>query len=303
MATSGAKRTHNDYQKLEKLGEGTFGVVHKARHIETGDVVALKKMRLEEEEDGVPATALREIAILRELKHPNIIELQHVFHTDKSLYLAFEFCDSDLKQYMRSINNRMPATAVQSYSWQLINGISWCHSHRIFHRDLKPQNLLVQPARGVLKIGDFGLTRAFALPLRSYTHEVVTLWYRAPEILLGAKDYACPIDMWSVGCVLGEMATGKPMFPGDSEIDELFKIFQLLGTPADDTWEGVSKLPDWQSKFPSWKPENLMTTYGLLGTDGVALLEGLLTYDPRERLVGKDALVHRYFDTLEKDNV
>ena len=114
---------------------------------------------------------------------------------------------------MRSIGNRLPVAAVQSYSWQLINGMAWCHSHRIFHRDLKPQNLLVQPANGRLKIGDFGLTRAFALPLRSYTHEVVTLWYRAPEILLGAKDYACPIDMWSVGCVLGEMATGKPMFP------------------------------------------------------------------------------------------
>ena len=290
LAVSMSKRTHNDYQKLEKLGEGTFGVVHKAKHIETGEVVALKKMRLEDEEDGVPATALREIAILRELKHPNVIEcaaspprvchrhpsatsaaarprydrhriltdavtnlrcpspplwllayvrrLQHVFHTEKSLYLAFEFCDSDLKQYMRSIGNKLLPAQVQSYCWQLLNGLTWCHSHRIFHRDLKPQNLLVQPARGVLKIGDFGLTRAFSLPLRSYTHEVVTLWYRAPEILLGAKEYACPIDMWSVGCVLGEMATGRPMFPGDSEIDEIFKIFQLLGARAP-TWRHV----------------------------------------------------------------
>ena len=129
---------------------------------------------------------------------------------------------------------------MQSYAWQLLNGLSWCHAHRIFHRDLKPQNLLVQPPRGLLKLGDFGLTRAFSLPLRTYTHEVVTLWYRAPEILLGAKDYACPIDMWSCGCVLGEMATGKPMFPGDSEIDELFKIFQVLGTPSEETWENVS---------------------------------------------------------------
>ena len=190
-----AKRSHQDYEKLEKLGEGTFGVVHKARHVESGEVVALKKMRLEGEDDGVPATALREISILRELRHQNIIELQHVFHTERSLYLAFEYCDSDLKQFMRSIGNKLSPTAVQSYCWQLLNGLSWCHSHRIFHRDLKPQNLLVQPEKGVLKIGDFGLTRAFSLPLRSYTHEVVTLWYRAPEILLGAKDYACPIDM------------------------------------------------------------------------------------------------------------
>ena len=367
-----SKRTHNDYQKLEKLGEGTFGVVHKARHIETGEVVALKKMRLEDEEDGVPATALREIAILRELKHPNVIEcaasprartatrpharchsstasprpltaarappckrrLQHVFHTEKSLYLAFEFCDSDLKQYMRSIGNKLLPAQVQSYCWQLLNGLTWCHSHRIFHRDLKPQNLLVQPARGVLKIGDFGLTRAFALPLRSYTHEVVTLWYRAPEILLGAKDYACPIDMWSVGCVLGEMSTGRPMFPGDSEIDEIFKIFQLLGTPtpeaqssplpspslspsshccprprrdpgtpSESVWEGVSKLADWQTRFPAWRRQNLKQIYHALGDDGVDLLEGLLQYDPRERIVGKDALVHAYFDTLDRSQL
>ena len=227
-----AKRTYSDYEKLERLGEGTFGVVHKARHKETGEVVALKKMRLEGEDDGVPATALREIAILRELKHRNVIQLQHVFHTDRSLYLAFEYCDSDLKQYMRSIGNKLSPAAVKSYCWQLLSGLTWCHAHRIFHRDLKPQNLLVQPAKGLLKLGDFGLTRAFALPLRTYTHEVVTLWYRAPEILLGAKDYALPIDMWSVGCVLGEMTTGRPMFPGDSEIDELFKIFQCARAAA-----------------------------------------------------------------------
>ena len=188
-------RSYSDYEKLERLGEGTFGVVHKARHRETGDMVALKKMRLDGEEDGVPATALREIATLRELKHQNVIELQHVFHIDRSLYLAFEFCDCDLKQHMRSMGNKLPPDAVQSYCWQMLNGLTWCHSHRIFHRDLKPQNLLVQPAKGLLKLGDFGLTRAFSLPLRTYTHEVVTLWYRAPEILLGAKDYACPIDI------------------------------------------------------------------------------------------------------------
>ena len=296
-------KRHTDYEKLEKLGEGTFGVVHKARHIETGEVVALKKMRLEGEDDGVPATALREISILREMKHRNIIELQHVFHTDRSLYLAFEYCDSDLKQYMRSIGNKLSAKEVQSYAWQLLNGLAWCHSHRIFHRDLKPQNLLVQPSRGLLKLGDFGLTRAFSLPLRTYTHEVVTLWYRAPEILLGAKDYACPIDMWSCGCVLGEMATGKPMFPGDSEIDELFKIFQVLGTPTEEMWENVSHLPDWQKQFPRWKRTNLRLTYAALGGAGVGLLEQLLMYDPRERIVGKDAINHPYFDSLDREAI
>jgi serine/threonine protein kinase len=131
----------------------------------------------------------------------------------------------------------------------------------------------------------------------------VTLWYRAPEILLGAKDYACPIDMWSVGCVLGEMCTGRPMFPGDSEIDELFKIFQVLGTPDDGAWENVSALPDWQSKFPSWKRQDLGVTYSALGGAGVRLLEDLLTYDPRERIVGKDAVNHPYFDSLDRESI
>ena len=251
------KRTYADYEKLERLGEGTFGVVHKARHRDTGEVVALKKMRLEGEDDGVPATALREIAILRELKHPNVIELQHVFHTDKSLYLAFEYCDSDLKQYMRSINNKLSAKAVMSYCWQLLNGLTWCHSHRIFHRDLKPQNVLVDPKKGSLKLADFGLARAFTVPLRTYTHEVVTLWYRAPEILLGAKQYSCPVDMWSIGTIIPEMVTGHPLFPGDSEIDEIFKIFRLLGTPNEMLWQGVSQLPDFKTNFPKWQPKAL----------------------------------------------
>ena len=311
--------------------------MHKARHTQTGEIVALKKMRLEGEDDGVPATALREIAILRELKHQNIIELMHVFHTEKSLYLAFEYCDSDLKQYMRSIGNKLSSNEVQSYCWQLINGLAWCHSHRIFHRDLKPQNLLVQPSKGLLKLGDFGLTRAFSLPLRTYTHEVVTLWYRPPEILLGAKDYGCPIDMWAVGCVLGEMTTGRPMFPGDSEIDEIFKIFQvcvlqahilstrartnaasepspplslpllpflqLLGTPSPNVWEDVSNLPDFQTRFPTWKRQDLSRDYGALGTNGIDLLTKLITYDPRQRIVGKDALCHSYFDSFDPEVV
>ena len=174
---------------------------------------------------------LREIAILRELKHQNIIELMHVFHTEKSLYLAFEYCDSDLKQYMRSIGNKLSSNEVQSYCWQLINGLAWCHSHRIFHRDLKPQNLLVQPSKGFLQARRLWPHPRLSLPLRTYTHEVVTLWYRPPEILLGAKRLRLPyryVGGW-LRC-LAEMTTGRPMFPGDSEIDEIFKIFQVTAS-------------------------------------------------------------------------
>ena len=139
----------------------------------------------------------------------------------------------------------------------MLAGLTWCHSHRIFHRDLKPQNVLVDPKKGSLKLADFGLARAFTVPLRTYTHEVVTLWYRAPEILLGAKQYSCPVDMWSIGTIIPEMVTGHPLFPGDSEIDAIYKIFRHLGTPTDDVWPGVTKLPHFQTAFPAWKPRPL----------------------------------------------
>ena len=132
-----------------------------------------------------------------------------------------------------------------------------CHSHRVLHRDLKPQNLLIDTETNSLKLADFGLARAFAIPLRAYTHEVVTLWYRAPEILLGAKQYSTPVDVWSIGCIFAEMINQSPLFPGDSEIDQLFKIFRGLGTPDDSVWPEVSQLPDYKPQFPKWKAKEM----------------------------------------------
>ena len=291
-------KRHTDYEKLEKLGEGTFGVVHKARHVETGEVVALKKMRLEGEDDGVPATALREISILREMKHQNIIELQHVFHTDRSLYLAFEFCDSDLKQYMRSIGNKLSAKEVQSYAWQLLNGLSWCHAHRIFHRDLKPQNLLIN-REGELKLADFGLARAFGIPVRSYTHEVVTLWYRAPDVLMGSRKYSTPVDIWSIGCIFAEMCNGRPLFAGTSEADQLDSIFRHLGTPTEEIFPGVSELPEFKAQFPAYPPpDSLQRLVPSMDPRGAELLHQMLAFDPQQRISARDAMSHPYFDDL-----
>jgi serine/threonine protein kinase len=185
------------------------------------------------------------------LKHPNIVELSDVIQSEGRLYLVFEFVDKDLKKYLEACNGPLSSQLIKSYSIQLLRGLEYCHVRGIMHRDLKPQNILVS-RDGRLKIADFGLARAFVPPIRPFTHEVVTLWYRPPEILLGCKTYALPVDMWAVGTIIAEMVTKRPLFPGDSEIDELFKIFRVLGTPNEETWPGVTCLQDWNDDFPVW---------------------------------------------------
>ncbi|KAI6645694.1 Cyclin-dependent kinase 3 isoform X2 [Oopsacas minuta] len=216
-----------DFQRIEKIGEGTYGVVYKAKNLKTGTIVALKKIRLDIEAEGVPSTTIREISLLMELKHPNVVSLHEVIHADDKIFLVFEFLDQDLKKYMDSVQGSgLPPEITKSYTYQLLSGISYCHTHRVLHRDLKPQNLLID-SRGYIKLADFGLARTFGIPLRAYTHEIVTLWYRSPEILLGAPVYTISVDMWSIGCIMAEMSSKKPLFPGDSEIDQLFRIFRL----------------------------------------------------------------------------
>ncbi|KAI9004149.1 kinase-like domain-containing protein [Gaertneriomyces semiglobifer] len=287
-----------NYDKIEKVGEGTYGVVYKAMDKKNGQIVALKKIRLETDDEGFPSTALREISLLKEMKHPNIVHLHDIVHNDEKLYLIFEFLDLDLKKYMDQIQGKLSPALVKSYMYQLMRGIYHCHCRRVLHRDLKPQNLLIDQ-QGMLKLADFGLARAFGVPLRAYTHEVVTLWYRAPEILLGSKHYSTGVDMWSVGCIFAEMVLKKPIFAGDSEIDELFRIFRLLGTPTDDTWPGVQLLPDWKPSFPMWRRQNLDTIFTDLEPEGVQLLSELLAYDPAERISAKRALQHPYFHDVD----
>uniref|UniRef100_A0A060T6N5 Cyclin-dependent kinase 1 n=1 Tax=Blastobotrys adeninivorans TaxID=409370 RepID=A0A060T6N5_BLAAD len=289
----------SNYQKLEKIGEGTYGVVYKARDTLNGNrVVALKKIRLEAEDEGVPSTAIREISLLKEMRDDYIVGLYNIVHSDShKLYLVFEFLDMDLKKYMESIPSGagLEPPMVKRFMSQLIRGTKYCHSHRVLHRDLKPQNLLINKD-GNLKLADFGLARAFGVPLRTYTHEVVTLWYRAPEILLGGRQYSTGVDMWSIGCIFAEMATRKPLFPGDSEIDEIFKIFRLLGTPTEDVWPGVTSLPNFKTTFPKWHRRDLAEYVPALDSLGIDLLEQLLAYDPAARISAKRAIEHPYFE-------
>ncbi|KAJ7487273.1 kinase-like domain-containing protein [Mycena galericulata] len=294
------------YSKIEKIG--TYGVVYRARDLTTNSIVALKKIRLEAEDEGVPSTAIREISLLKELNDEHIVRLLDIVHADQKLYLVFEYLDVDLKRYMENGNrDHKPIVphVVKKFTHQLTSGLRFCHAHRILHRDLKPQNLLIaQDPHGrddqgnseVLKLADFGLARAFGIPMRTYTHEVVTLWYRAPEVLLGARHYSTGIDMWSVGCIFAEMATqGTPLFPGDSEIDQIFKIFRILGTPDETRWPGVAALPDYKPTFPQWAAQELTRIVPSLDKDGLDMLQSTLMYDSSKRISAKRALVHPYF--------
>ncbi|OWY42794.1 cell division control protein 2 [Alternaria alternata] len=306
-----------NYQKLEKVGEGTYGVVYKARDLTTKDqrIVALKKIRLEAEDEGVPSTAIREISLLKEMNDPNIVRLLNIVHADgHKLYLVFEFLDLDLKKYMEALpvsqggrGKALPEGSglagqalsmddkmVKKFMMQLCQGVRYCHAHRVLHRDLKPQNLLIDKDCN-LKLADFGLARAFGVPLRTYTHEVVTLWYRSPEILLGGRQYSTGVDMWSVGCIFAEMCTRKPLFPGDSEIDEIFKIFRILGTPNEQDWPGVTSFPDFKPSFPKWGRTDVANIVTNLDEVGLDLLDALLVYDPAGRISAKQTVIHPYF--------
>uniref|UniRef100_A0A453N2K2 Protein kinase domain-containing protein n=3 Tax=Triticinae TaxID=1648030 RepID=A0A453N2K2_AEGTS len=293
------RRAMDQYEKVEKIGEGTYGVVYKAKDRYTNETIALKKIRLEQEDEGVPSTAIREISLLKEMQHRNIVRLQDVVHNEKCIYLVFEYLDLDLKKHMDSSADFKNHHIVKSFLYQILRGIAYCHSHRVLHRDLKPQNLLIDRRTNSLKLADFGLARAFGIPVRTFTHEVVTLWYRAPEILLGARQYSTPVDVWSVGCIFAEMVNQKPLFPGDSEIDELFKIFRIMGTPNEETWPGVSSLPDYKSAFPKWPSVDLATVVPTLEPLGLDLLSKMLCLDPTRRINARTALEHEYFKDLD----
>lgn len=234
------------------------------------------------------------------MKHPNIVSLEDVLMEDNRLYLIFEFLSMDLKKYMDSLptDKLMDPDLVKSYMYQITAAMLFCHRRRVLHRDLKPQNLLINKD-GVIKVADFGLGRSVGIPVRVYTHEIVTLWYRAPEVLLGSQRYSCPVDVWSIGCIFAEMSTRKPLFQGDSEIDQLFRMFRILKTPTEDIWPGVTSLPDYKATFPCWNTNQLTAQVKNLNSAGLDLLQQTLIYDPVHRISAKKILEHKYFDGFD----
>ncbi|EIE87771.1 serine/threonine-protein kinase pef1 [Rhizopus delemar RA 99-880] len=242
------------YIRQEKLGEGTYATVYKGKSRMTGEIVALKEIHLDPEE-GAPSTAIREISLMKELKHTNIVRLLDVIHTETKLILVFEHMDQDLKKYMDA-RHGLDTPTIKSFMYQLLKGIAYCHENRVLHRDLKPQNLLISK-HGELKLGDFGLARAFGIPVNTFSNEVVTLWYRAPDVLLGSRMYSTSIDIWSAGCIMAEMYTGRPLFPGTTNEDQLQKIFRILGTPSEQTWPGISQLSEYKQPHVIYPQQNI----------------------------------------------
>ncbi len=290
------------YMKLEKLGEGTYATVFKGQSIINGSYVALKEIRLEHEE-GAPCTAIREASLLKQLKHANIVTLHDIIYTNKTLTLVFEYLEKDLKQYMDDCNNIMSTKNVKLFLFQLLRGLAYCHGKQILHRDLKPQNLLIN-SKGELKLADFGLARAKSIPTKTYSNEVVTLWYRPPDVLLGSTDYSTHIDMWGVGCIFYEMICGKPLFPGTKVEDELYLIFKTLGSPTEKTFPGVMSNSEYLAlNLPNFPVCDLASLAPRLDPDGALLLSSFLKFDPRARSSAADSIKHSYFTSFFPKNV
>ncbi|KAL5115949.1 negative regulator of the PHO system [Pleosporales sp. CAS-2024a] len=292
------RRHPSSFQQLEKLGEGTYATVFKGRNRQTGELVALKEIHLDSEE-GTPSTAIREISLMKELRHENIVLLHDVIHTENKLMLVFEFMDKDLKRYMDSRGDRgaLDPPTIKSFMYQLMRGIAFCHDARVLHRDLKPQNLLINN-RGQLKLADFGLARAFGIPVNTFSNEVVTLWYRAPDVLLGSRTYNTSIDIWSAGCIMAEMYTGRPIFPGTTNEDQVQKIFRLMGTPSERSWPGISQLPEYKSNFPVYATQDLRLILPQVDQVGLNLLSSMLQLRPEMRVSAAAALQHPWFNDL-----
>lgn len=212
--------------------------------------------------------------------------------------MVFEFCEYDLKQYMKKQGGQLTQIEIMHLLRQILEATAFCHANGVMHRDLKPQNILVDKY-GNLKIIDFGLARAFNVPLRDYTHEVVTLWYRSPEVLLGEQTYTPAIDTWSIGVIMAEMSEkGRPLLPGDSEIDQLFRTFRLVGTPDERLWPEALSMKDFKPTFPKWRPQELSMVCQNFDSQGLDLLRKLLCLDPRGRLTCREALAHPYFQSF-----
>ncbi|KAL1491294.1 hypothetical protein ABEB36_011912 [Hypothenemus hampei] len=293
-------RSVEEFQCLNRIEEGTYGVVYRARDKRTEEIVALKRLKMEKEKEGFPITSLREINTLLKGQHSNIVTVREIVvgsNMDK-IFIVMDYVEHDLKSLMETMRHKkqsfMPGE-VKCLLKQLLQAVAHLHDNWIIHRDLKTSNLLLSH-KGILKVGDFGLAREYGSPLKAYTPIVVTLWYRAPELLLCSKEYSTPIDIWSVGCIFAELLLMNTLFPGKSEVDQLNRIFKELGTPSERIWTGYSELPAVKKmKFHEHPVSNLRAKFNTLSEIGLGLLLKFLTFDPSQRITAEEAMKHAYF--------
>ncbi|KAL7294154.1 hypothetical protein TKK_0012178 [Trichogramma kaykai] len=297
-------RSVEEYKCLNRIAEGTFGVVYRAQDKRTKEIFALKKLKLLEngaDDYGFPITSLREVNTLLKAQHPNIVTVREIVigNNTEKIYMVMDYVEHDLKSLMDTMNENHQVfleSEVKCLMQQLLRAVAHIHDNWILHRDLKTSNLLLSH-NGVLKVGDFGLAREYGSPIKPYTSLVVTLWYRAPELLLGSKIYSTPVDVWSVGCIFAELLKMQPLFQAKSEIDLLNRIFKELGTPDDRIWPGYCDLPFTKKiNFRQYPAGKIRQKFNILSELGMDLLQKFLTYDPERRISAAEALEHGYFD-------
>ncbi|KAJ3149682.1 Cyclin-dependent kinase-like 3 [Geranomyces michiganensis] len=290
------------YEKVGPIGEGTYGVVMKCRHKETGQTVAIKKFKESEDDLQIRKTALREVRMLKQLKNDNIVNLIEVFRRKGKLYLVFEHLDhtilEDLDKRPHGLSDDRENGTVRKCMWQLLKAMDYLHSHNVIHRDIKPENILVS-VNGVVKLCDFGFARTLAGPGAKYTDYVATRWYRAPELLVGDTEYGKAVDVWATGCIFAEILTGQPLFPGDTDIDQLYRIMKILGPLTKRHMEvflknplfvgvripEVSKTTPLESKLPN------------VAADAMTWLRQCLIYDSDQRAPTRTLMSMPYFQS------
>ncbi|KAK7248152.1 cyclin-dependent protein serine/threonine kinase [Aureococcus anophagefferens] len=292
----------NKYEVLGVVGEGAYGIVLKCRNKENGETVAIKKFKeSEDDEENVRKTTLREVKILRMLRHPNIVSLKEAFRRKGKLYLVFEFVAKNLLEVLETNPNGVGPDSMQRYMLQLCQAIDCCHSQNVIHRDIKPENLLINTREKQLKLCDFGFARTFAANAGDLSDYVATRWYRAPELLLGSTTYETSVDIFAMGCIMGELADGQPLFPGESEIDQLYIIQRMLGPLTPEQDELFLRNPRFVGlKFPDMsRPETLQKKYvGKLSKRSLNFLKSLLQMEPGDRFNSRECLDHPYFEDI-----
>ncbi|KAL4913268.1 kinase-like domain-containing protein [Aspergillus aurantiobrunneus] len=296
----GPCRHVDNFERLNHIEEGSYGWVSRAKELATGEVVALKKLKLDNSPDGFPVTGLREIQTLLEARHQNVVYLREVVMGNRmdEVYLVMDFLEHDLKTLLDDMREPFLPSEIKTILLQFISGIDFLHSQWIMHRDLKTSNLLINN-RGELKIADFGMARYYGDPPPKLTQLVVTLWYRSPELLLGAENYGPEIDMWSVGCIFGELLTKEPLLQGKNEVDQVSKIFALTGPPTQQSWPGFRTLPNAKSLRipPNPSSSTLLprAKFPFITNAGLQLLSSLLALNPASRPSATECLAHAYF--------